>query len=131
MQLIYVAGPFRADSLFDITINVSNAEYWGLQVAKHGHMPVVPHANSWKMYGAASESLSPMGTRLLLSVRHGCIFIPGWAESGGSLDEAALCKERKIPALDLDMYRRKEDALEDWLRANFPPPVAHADQARP
>lgn len=113
MKLIYIAGPFRAPTLFEITQNVARAEYWGLQVAKLGHMPLIPHANTWKMYGAAPEELFLEGTRLLLTKCDGAVFIPGWVVSSGSRDEHELCHQINIPHLNL------EDRSDDYTRHTF------------
>lgn len=122
MKLIYIAGPFRADTLFEITQNVARAEYWGLQVAKLGHMPLIPHANTWKMYGAAPEELFLEGTRLLLTKCDGAVFIPDWLSSSGSKDEHALCNRIDIPYVSLEDrptdYSR-HFLLEDWLKKTF------------
>lgn len=117
MKLIYIAGPFRAPTLFGLTQNVSSAEQWGLEVALNGHMPVIPHANTWKMYGSAPEEVFLEGTKLLLTKCDGAIFIPGWAVSSGSVGEHELCQDLKIPWLSLslvDTHERKK-VIQDWL----------------
>lgn len=118
MKLIYIAGPFRAPTLFEITQNVARAEFWGLQVAKLNHMPLIPHANTWKMYGAAPEELFLKGTQLLLTKCDGAVFIPGWEKSSGSIAEHKLCEDTKIPWLSPTL----DDGVAQisiWLKLNF------------
>lgn len=122
MRLIYIAGPFRAPTLFEITQNVAQAEYWGLQVAKLGHMPVIPHANTWKMYGAAPEELFLRGTELLLTKCDGSIFIPGWQFSSGSRSELKVCDHLRIPTLDLELEESDANRrllIKTWLEKTF------------
>jgi nucleoside 2-deoxyribosyltransferase len=41
--LIYIAGPFRADTSWGIEQNIRRAEEHGLLVARLGGIPVIPH----------------------------------------------------------------------------------------
>lgn len=51
--LIYIAGPFRAPTPWEIEQNIRRAEEFGLAVAKAGGIPVIPHA----MYRFFQDSL--------------------------------------------------------------------------
>jgi len=51
--LIYIAGPFRADTPWEIEQNVRRAEECGFMVAKMDGIPVIPHA----MYRFYQDSL--------------------------------------------------------------------------
>ena len=41
--LIYIAGPFRAATPYEIERNIRRAEDYGLWVAEQGGIPVIPH----------------------------------------------------------------------------------------
>lgn len=49
--LVYVAFPFRAPSRDLIERNILEAVEYGKHVLKHGMIPVVPHINSFAMFG--------------------------------------------------------------------------------
>ena len=44
--LIYVAGPYRAPTAWGIEQNIHAARAMGVQIAKHGAYPVIPHAKA-------------------------------------------------------------------------------------
>jgi len=46
MKLVYVAGPFSGPTRNVVEANIRRAVEVGLEVAKAGFMPVVPHANT-------------------------------------------------------------------------------------
>lgn len=78
-------------------------------------MPVIPHANTWKMYGSAPEEVFLEGTTLLLTKCDGSIFLPKWKESSGSRREMDVCLSMRMPVFDCS-YRYLENELEGWLK---------------
>ncbi len=51
MKIIYIAGPYRAPTAWRIAENVRAAERVGLEVARAGAMPLIPHANTAHFQG--------------------------------------------------------------------------------
>lgn len=101
MKLGYIIGPFRAPTLWEIANNVRNAETLGLEVAKLGAFPIIPHANTFLFHGQLTDEFWLGGTSVLLSradfaITVGAIQKP-WRQSTGSVAEVALAKECNIP----------------------------------
>ena len=89
LKVIYIAGPFRASTHWGVVQNVRRAEVWGLEVAKAGHMPLIPHANTPHFHGLGSEDFWIEGTAELLRRCDGIIAIPWSKDSSGTRGELA------------------------------------------
>lgn len=101
MKLGYIIGPFRAPTAWEIEENVRNAERLGLEVAKLGAFPIIPHANTRFFHGSMPDEFWIEGTAGLLlrsdfAVTVGAIGLP-WKHSRGSVGEVVLAKEKTIP----------------------------------
>lgn len=66
MKVIYIAGAFRGPTAWDIAENIRKAERAGLEVAKLGAMPLIPHANTAHFHGALPDEFWLDGTLELL-----------------------------------------------------------------
>ena len=66
MKVIYIAGPFRGDTSWQIECNVRDAEALGLEVARAGAMPLIPHANTRFFDGELTDDFWLRGTLALL-----------------------------------------------------------------
>jgi hypothetical protein len=115
MKVIYIAGPVRAPTPWDVTENIRAAERWAFEVAKLGFMPLCPHSNTGHFHGSLSETFFIDGTAELLRRCDGAVFIPGWPKSMGSQGEFKICAERRIPACDLDGSNVPLLMLSKWL----------------
>ena len=62
MKLGYIIGPFRAPTAWEIEQNVRNAERLGLEVAKLGAFPIIPHAITRFFHGLLSDEFWLEGT---------------------------------------------------------------------
>lgn len=54
--LVYIVGPFRADTPWEIEQNVRRAEEHGLLIAKLGGVPVIPHTMYRFFQGSLSDA---------------------------------------------------------------------------
>jgi hypothetical protein len=117
MKIIYIAGPMRGKNHWEVAQNVRNAEYWGFEVAKAGHMPLIPHCIGAHFDGTLTGEFWLEGTAELLRRCDGAVFIPGWPRSSGSNSEFTICAERKIPVCDLDgpFAHSTEIVLSKWF----------------
>lgn len=104
MKIIYVAGPFRGLTPWDVAENVRAAERIGLLVAKAGAMPLIPHANTAHFEGQQPSKFWLDGTMELLRRCDGAVFIHGWRKSPGSCGEYNEAFDRAMPTLDLGKY---------------------------
>ena len=117
MKLVYVAGPYRGPSTWQIDRNISAAREWGMLVAMCGAYPVIPHSNTAHFDGTLDDRFWLEGTLELLSRCDGSIFIPGWIRSTGSRGEWTLAERMGIPALDLEEVdlRSSVKILTGWI----------------
>jgi hypothetical protein len=102
VKVVYIAGPFRAPTAWGIAENVRAAERFGLEVARLGAMPLIPHANTAHFHGEGDDQVWIEGTLELMRRCDAAVFIPGWPRSKGSQGEWDECSLRRIPKLDLD-----------------------------
>jgi hypothetical protein len=107
MKVIYIAGPYRAPTAWGIAENVRAAERVGLEVARAGAMPLIPHANTAHFHGECTDELWIEGTLELLRRCDAAVFLPNWHHSTGSRCEWAECMRRDMPRLDLDFCMRR------------------------
>lgn len=94
LRLVYVAGPFRGPTIWDIAENVRNAQRVGLEVARLGYMPVIPHANTHLFHGQGNDTFWLEGTLELLRRCDAVVLVPGWEKSSGTraeIEEARRC----------------------------------------
>jgi len=52
IKLVYIAGPYRAETAWGIENNVRRIEDIGARVAQYGALPIMPHANTRFFHGA-------------------------------------------------------------------------------
>jgi hypothetical protein len=118
IPLIYIAGPFTAPTPWGIAENVREAERWGLLVAEHGGMPVIPHANTHLFHGQLDAEFWYEGTMALMRACDGVFLMPRWRESRGALAEAQKATLCGIPVCAHYLAGdppRPSDALKGWI----------------
>ena len=112
IKVIYVAGPFRAETAWGIEQNVRRAEEHALHLIKaFGLMPIIPHANTRYFHGLASDSFWLEGTLELMRRCDAVYLCPGWKLSVGSVGERREAERLKIPVFTHDRL----DRLEKWV----------------
>lgn len=88
IPLCFIAGPFRAPTTWQVAENIRAAERVGLEVAKLGGFPIIPHANSHLFLGQLSEEDFWLpGYQELLDRCDCLVLIPGWESSAGTKAE--------------------------------------------
>jgi hypothetical protein len=102
VRLIYVAGKFTAPDRAGVQRNIAAAVAIGLEIARLGAMPVIPHANTSH---PNFEAIQPYmfwidGTLELLRRSDACVMVPGWEESNGAKGERAEAHRLGIPVFD-------------------------------
>lgn len=128
MRIVYVAGPFAAPCAWEVEHNVRLAEACGLEVARLGAMPLIPHANTRFFHGVTGIAASfwYRGTLELLLRCDAMIVVGDWESSRGSKAELRACDEHDIP-----FFWSLED-LRTWLEGTPLQVIAgtHAPQRR-
>lgn len=97
MKLIYVAGPFRGKSTWEIENNIRRAEEVGAELAKQGFFPVIPHTMLRFFQGLAEDSFWLEGDLELLRRCDAVVMVPGWERSVGASKERQEALRLGIP----------------------------------
>jgi hypothetical protein len=110
LKRVYIAGPFRGHSHWEIAENVRRAERAILPIAETGHLPFCPHSMYKNFQGALPDQFWLDATMEWLRLCD-CIYLgPGWWKSAGSKAERALAEE-----LGLSVFTSMIE-LQHWLR---------------
>lgn len=109
MKVVYVAGPYRAKTPWEIEQNVRKAEKIALRIWKTGNVAICPHAMTRFYQGSAPDLVFCEGTLELLRRCDAAFFLPGWKISRGSQDEFNEAFKLRIPTF------RVFPLLVEWL----------------
>jgi len=114
MRVVYIAGPFRGRTRWDVMQNVRRAEEVALEVAQLGAMPLCPHTNTANFDGLITSQFWIDGTLELMRRCDAVVLVAGWRESEGTCGEVREAHRLKLPVFpDGEVGKR---ALESWLR---------------
>ena len=112
MKKIYVAGPYRAETVAGIDYNITMARRLAIEVWKLGAAAFCPHLNSGFMDGVVPDKNFLDGDMDFLRICDGMIVVPGYEKSKGTLAEIKLADSLKIPVF-MDLY-----VLREWLEGS-------------
>jgi hypothetical protein len=87
MKHVYIAGPYRGKTSWEVENNIRNAENAGFDVALLGAVPVIPHTMYRHFNGTLEDDFWLRATLSLLKRCDAMLLIPGWRRSEGSLAE--------------------------------------------
>jgi nucleoside 2-deoxyribosyltransferase len=110
MKVVYVAGPFRGKSHWDIAENIRNAERLALDVWRLGAAALCPHANTAHFQDAAPDHVWLDGDLAMLDKCDAIIMTPDWRRSSGATAEHEHALANGIPSF-YDV-----DTLAKWLK---------------
>lgn len=97
MKLIYIAGPYRAPTAWQVSQNIQRARECAAEVVALGAFPVCPHTMTAHMDGLAPDGYWLAGT-LALMLRCDAVLVEGqWLASEGSRLEVAAAETAGIP----------------------------------
>lgn len=106
MQLIYIAGPYRAPDRAAIARNIAAARAEAVFAASRGWFPVCPHLNTAHMEDDLphlGDDYWLRGTMRIMERCHAVLLVPGWQNSAGTLAEVSRARALSIP-----VYRTRE-----------------------
>lgn len=110
-MVVYVAGPFRGKTAWDVERNIREAEELGFRVAQVGAMPLIPHANTRFFNGTLTDEFWLAGTLELLRRCDALVKTHRWEVSSGARAEVKEARALGIPVFShLDLVR-----LKDWI----------------
>ena len=92
-MLIYVAGPFDMSNLWVIAESIRTVELAGLEIARRGHMPVIPHALSAKFDGECDRRMWNINLHHLLESCEALLLLPNWQQNPFCIGEKQWAEE--------------------------------------
>jgi len=104
MYLVYIAGPYRADTFWEIEQNIQKAKLYAARVIKDyngEYYPVIPHSNTGHFGGLKDEKYFLEGTMEQLKRCDAIVLIPGWDKSKGSIAEFKYALDNDMPILKI------------------------------
>jgi nucleoside 2-deoxyribosyltransferase len=112
MRLVYIAGPYRAKTVYEVSENIHRARQLGAKVAELGLQlfPVIPHTNTAFFDGLREDAYWLEGTMEVMRRCDAVLLVDGWHESSGTIAETAEADRRGIP-----VFRNLSD-LTDWAK---------------
>jgi hypothetical protein len=113
MKVVYVAGPFRGKTAWEVCQNVNRAEELSFKVAEAGAMPLCPHTNTRNFDGTKDGQFWLDGTMELMRRCDAMIMTEDWTRSSGARGEFAEMTKLGKPIF------YSIDELEKWLEPPF------------
>jgi hypothetical protein len=109
MTVVYVAGPYRGATPWEIEQHVRKAEELAYRVARLGAMPLCPHANTRFFHGTLSDEFWLEGTIELMSRCDAVILTDDWHLSANTRGEVTRAHQLNLPVFD------HVESLRVWL----------------
>jgi len=100
--LLYVAGPYSADTDEGISQNIENAGVIAQQLWDEGFTVICPHTNTAQFtHDKTSYADYIEGDLVMLARCDGIVLIDGWENSKGAIGEKERAELLNIPVFDL------------------------------
>jgi len=100
MKVIYLAGPYRAETVWQTHRNIRTAEEYAAKLWNMGAAAVCPHKNSAHLDGCADEKVFLDGYLEIVKRCDAVLLLPSWNTSIGAASELALAERCNIPVFD-------------------------------
>ena len=113
-RVIYVAGPFRGKTPWDVEKNIRRAEELAFRVANAGAMPLCPHTMTRYFDKQCTDEFWLAGTLELLERCDAIILTANWEQSTGARGEYDRAGALNLPVLIETAVNDEE--LAAWIR---------------
>ena len=110
MKLVYIAGPYRADSEWQVVQNIRRAEDLAIRVWQAGAACICPHKNTAMFGGVVDVDVILKGDLEILMRCDAVICLPSWGSSLGARGEVSLAEELGLPVFEY------LNGLVSWLK---------------
>lgn len=97
MKVAYVAGPYRADTIYGVAQNIQKARDVALRLWKLGYAAICPHSNTAFFDGACDDSVWLSGDLEILRRCDFVVVLDGWERSEGATKEVQIANIHGIP----------------------------------
>ena len=87
MKIIFISGPYRADSEWGVKQNIRHAELAAVRLWREGWAVFCPHKNTAFFGGVCDDSVWLKGDLVILRVCHAIYMLNTWRKSTGAIDE--------------------------------------------
>ena len=99
MKVVYLAGPYRAESEFGVHRNIHDAELIAIEVWRMGAACICPHKNTAYFGGSLPDSTWLEGDLELVRRSDAVLLLADWESSSGARAEKSLAGQLGIPVL--------------------------------
>lgn len=107
MKVVYIAGPFRGRTPWDVEQNIRKAEALALAAWRAGAAVICPHTNTRFFDGAAPDHIWLDGDIEILKRCDAILMTDDWQRSNGARNEHAVAASMPIPIFyDVDSLKR-------------------------
>jgi len=100
MKLVFISGPFRANSTWEVEQNIRKAEELALEYWRQGYAVICPHTNTRFFQGALEDDVWLKGDIEILKRCDAIAFVEGWEMSEGSREEYQLAIKSGLEILN-------------------------------
>jgi hypothetical protein len=108
LKVAYVAGPYRADTIYGVAQNIQKARDVALRLWKLGYAAICPHSNTAFFDGACPDSVWLEGDIEILKRCDLVVLVDGWETSAGACREVEVAAACAIPILDEEQVLKLE-----------------------
>lgn len=112
MKVVYIAGPFRGPTEWDVAKNIHEAAKFAYAVAELNAMPLCPHLNTAPFNGTFTARFWLEGTLELMRKCDAVLLMPTWNRSEGARAEKEEATRIGIPVF------YEVERLREWLRGS-------------
>ena len=105
-KILYVAGPYRAETERGVVENIRAAEAVAIEVWKAGHIALCPHLNTRLFGGILPDMVWLEGAIDLMLRCDGVVLVPGWENSQGTIAEIEIAQ-----SMDMPVWYKVEDII--------------------
>lgn len=99
MKVVFISGPYRAPTVYQIQQNINAARAVALRYWEQGYAVICPHANTALMDGALPDHVWLDGDIELVKRCDVIVMMRNWRSSCGALQELATARTYELDVI--------------------------------